>query len=88
MAKAFKKMSERQSVGKDSGASATLADQGAPELVAPQDAGDTTAGQVDRERIAARAYELYTERGGGEGRALDDWLAAEQELIGRRGGGE
>ena len=43
--------------------------------------------QIDRDRIAARAYELYLERGGGEGQALDDWLSAEQEVIrGRRPG--
>jgi Protein of unknown function (DUF2934) len=56
--------------------------QSAPELVAPQDSGDTTAANVDRDRIAARAYELYMERGGGDGRALDDWLSAEHELCG------
>jgi len=32
------------------------------------------------ERIAARAYELYLARGGGDGQAWDDWLAAEREL--------
>jgi len=34
--------------------------------------------------IAARAYEIYRERGGEEGHDLDDWLQAEQELIERR----
>jgi len=34
----------------------------------------------DPERIAARAYELYLARGGGDGQAWDDWLAAEREL--------
>jgi hypothetical protein len=48
---------------------------------APQDAGDTTAANVDRERVASRAYELYIARGGQHGRALDDWLEAEQELL-------
>jgi hypothetical protein len=33
------------------------------------------------DRVAARAYELYLERGGGDGRAWDDWLAAERELA-------
>ena len=51
------------------------------EFIAPQDAGDTTAATVDRERIAERAYELYIRRGGGGGRELDDWLAAERELM-------
>jgi hypothetical protein len=33
-----------------------------------------------RERIAARAYELYLQRGGGDGRATEDWLEAEREV--------
>lgn len=51
--------------------------------VAPQNVGDTTAANVDRERVEQRAYELYLARGGGDGRAMDDWLAAERELIRR-----
>jgi hypothetical protein len=48
--------------------------------------GETTAGHADSERIARRAYELYQARGGGDGRADDDWFAAERELSngGRR----
>jgi hypothetical protein len=46
---------------------------------APQNAGDT-AGNIDRERVARRAYELYLARGGGDGLAMEDWLAAEREL--------
>ncbi|HVL66479.1 MAG TPA: DUF2934 domain-containing protein [Vicinamibacterales bacterium] len=53
-----------------------------PELAAPQAAGDTTAAAPDRDRITARAYELYLQRGGGDGSALDDWLAAEREIGG------
>ena len=49
--------------------------------VAPQDSGDTTAAVLDRERVASRAYELYIARGGQHGRALEDWLEAEQELL-------
>ena len=41
---------------------------------------DTTAATMDRDRIAQRAYELYLARGCAEGRELDDWLCAEQEL--------
>lgn len=33
------------------------------------------------DRIAARAYELYLARGGEDGQAWDDWLAAERELT-------
>ena len=47
---------------------------------APQSVGDTSAAMPDRERVAMRAYELYLARGGGEGSALDDWLAAEREF--------
>lgn len=57
---------------------------GAPELSAPQAAGDTTAPSRERDRIAMRAYELYLARGGGEGAAMDDWLRAEQELSRNR----
>jgi len=35
-----------------------------------------------QERIAIRAYELYVERGYQDGRDLEDWLAAETELMG------
>lgn len=39
------------------------------------------AGEV-QERIAMRAYELYRERGAIDGYDLDDWLEAEQTIIG------
>ena len=32
------------------------------------------------EQVRRRAYELFSGRGFGEGRALDDWLAAEREF--------
>jgi hypothetical protein len=32
------------------------------------------------EQIQKRAYEIFTARGGGPGRELDDWLLAENEL--------
>ena len=38
-----------------------------------------------RERIAARAYELYLQRGGAHGRETEDWLEAEKEIAGRAG---
>lgn len=55
----------------------------APPETAPQAVGDTSAASADRERVAMRAYELYLARGGGEGSALDDWLAAEREFTAR-----
>jgi hypothetical protein len=33
------------------------------------------------EEIEQRAYEIYLERGGEEGRSVEDWLAAEKELA-------
>ena len=36
----------------------------------------------DFERIAWRAYELYEGRGRQEGHDVEDWLKAEQQLIG------
>jgi hypothetical protein len=40
-----------------------------------------TATAVNPERISIRAYELYLARGGADGQAWDDWLAAERELA-------
>lgn len=34
-----------------------------------------------REEIALRAYEIYLERGGAPGDALEDWIRAERELM-------
>ena len=34
-----------------------------------------------RHQIAARAFELYTQRGAEHGHDLDDWLRAEQEVL-------
>jgi hypothetical protein len=48
---------------------------------APGFASDTTVADVDRERVAQRAYELYLARGGVDGQAMEDWLNAERELI-------
>jgi len=33
------------------------------------------------EQIRLRAFELFKSRGGGDGLALDDWLAAENSLL-------
>jgi len=49
------------------------------------DGATTTSRAAERttpshEQIAARAYELYVTRGGGEGQAMSDWLRAEGEL--------
>jgi hypothetical protein len=34
------------------------------------------------EEIRDRAYQMYLERGGDDGQDIDDWLAAEAELMG------
>jgi hypothetical protein len=37
-----------------------------------------------QERIRARAYELYEQRGRLDGYELEDWLQAESEILGTR----
>jgi hypothetical protein len=37
-------------------------------------------GAPTREQIAVRAYEIYENRGRQDGRDIEDWLAAENEL--------
>jgi len=44
-------------------------------------AGKMTHQNLTREQIAARAYQLYLERGRTSGHDLDDWLQAEYELM-------
>ncbi len=36
--------------------------------------------QAPRERIAARAYDLFLQRGGEHGHAEEDWLEAERQI--------
>jgi hypothetical protein len=47
----------------------------------------TTSSAIKRaptvEEIAKRSYELYLGRGGVTGHEVEDWLAAEAELLGR-----
>lgn len=52
----------------------------------PQPVRDRTAADADRDRIAARAYELYLARGGTHGLDMEDWLLAERELRGGSNG--
>lgn len=53
----------------------------ASETASPEMAGQTTAANFDRERIALRAYELYLARGAVDGQAEDDWYTAERQLA-------
>jgi hypothetical protein len=50
----------------------------------PQDSpsyasSSSATGNYDRNRVAARAYELYMQRGRSDGADLEDWLTAERE---------
>lgn len=38
-------------------------------------------GQLPIEEVERRAYELYLERGGEDGRDLEDWVRAEDEIA-------
>jgi Protein of unknown function (DUF2934) len=37
----------------------------------------------DRDKIAQRAYQIYEQRGKGNGSDFNDWLQAEKELSGQ-----
>lgn len=39
--------------------------------------------ETAHQKIAGRAYQLYLDRGAEDGRALEDWLRAEQEVLGK-----
>jgi hypothetical protein len=41
-----------------------------------------TSGNENWQRIATKAYELYEQRGGLDGHALEDWLKAESIVNG------
>jgi hypothetical protein len=45
---------------------------------------DRLAQQIDHQRIATRAYELYRTRSPTEGSADDDWCRAEAEYLADR----
>lgn len=54
-----------------------------PEIVVKVQKAETMQEEMRElhEQIAHRAYEIYLERGALTGRDLDNWLAAEQELV-------
>lgn len=55
----------------------------APSVDTTTPESNASSAPVDaRERIAARAYERYLQRGGAHGRETEDWLEAEREIIG------
>ena len=47
----------------------------------PRSAKTTQSCDIE-DRIRHRAYQLYEQRGGADGLALDDWLQAEAEVLG------
>lgn len=51
---------------------------------APQHADGIMVAGIDRDLVAARAYERYEARGKEDGQDVDDWLTAEKELRERR----
>lgn len=61
----------------------------APQSAAPaRTAGTHTAtpnSSKMQDLIARRAYELYVQRGRQEGKALEDWLQAERQLVSSAG---
>src|SRR5689334_13359557 len=62
----------------------TAAENRATEMPRPSRATDTSVhASVSEEQIRGRAYELYVQRGGTDGRHMDDWFRAESELRGR-----
>jgi len=40
--------------------------------------------ELTEELIRQRAYQIYEQRGCGEGQELDDWLQAESEIFGKK----
>lgn len=50
----------------------------------PKKVVSTIDPQTMEERIRARAYELFEERGREQGHDREDWFCAEQEITGGR----
>jgi Protein of unknown function (DUF2934) len=58
--------------------------QAAPPITTPEFAHAPQTSPVVEEKIRARAYELYVQRGGVGGSAEQDWLRAKEEVCGQR----
>jgi hypothetical protein len=61
-------------------ASVTKIQKPLPAVTEQESKTPSTNGDVQT-RITERAYELYHRRGGHHGQDLDDWFAAEQEIL-------
>jgi hypothetical protein len=63
---------------------ATAAKTTAPKAVAPKTKSKAKVTvMVSHEQIAALAHRFWTDRGGQHGHHEEDWLRAEQELLGK-----
>jgi len=56
----------------------------APVTTSPKFAQESQFSPVLEEKIRARAYELYLQRGGSGGSPEQDWLQAQKEVCGER----
>ncbi len=66
--------SSRKRTASSTNKSSARGSRGAQLTAAPREAEELRA------RIAKRAYELFEQRGGQDGYALQDWLQAEREI--------
>jgi DUF2934 family protein len=73
-------MIKETTVGRTTQATASHASSGSEKTELSEQAARRA--QAYHDRIARRAYELYEERDRREGLALEDWLKAEQQLVG------
>lgn len=51
-----------------------------PEFDTSSSSSQSAPGVSDHERVASRAYEIYMQRGGGDGNDMEDWFTAEREF--------
>lgn len=74
--------SSRKRTAPSTNKSSARGSRGTQLTAAPREAAELQA------RIAKRAYELFEQRGGQDGYALEDWLQAEREIraAAQRGG--
>ena len=56
-----------------------------PALALPSVKATSPPAATREEEVRSRAYRLYEERGREDGRALDDWLQADEEVSPRAG---
>ena len=52
-----------------------------PKTNPPRSLAQTSNRNISKKQIRMRAFELYEERGCGDGRELEDWVRAEVEIT-------